>query len=48
MAEIVFRTATELARAIRDRELSSTEVVEAHLAHIAEHNSQINAAVTLA
>jgi amidase len=47
MAEIVFRTATELARAIRDRELSSTEVVEAHLSHVAEHNPRLNAVVTL-
>jgi amidase len=47
MEEIVFRTASELARAIRDRELSSVDVVNAHLGQIAGHNSKINAIVTL-
>jgi amidase len=47
MEEIVFRTAGELAQAIRDRELSSADVVDAHLGHVAEHNSKINAIVTL-
>ena len=40
-----FATATELAKRIRNREISSTEVVERFLARIAAHNSQINAIV---
>ena len=40
------RTAVELAALIRDREVSSREVVEAHLDRIAEVNGQVNA-VTL-
>jgi amidase len=47
MEEIVFRTASELAQAIRDRQLSSADVVNAHLGHIAEHNSKVNAVVTV-
>ena len=43
------RTAVELAALIRDREVSSREVVEAHLERIAEVNGQVNAVtVTLA
>ncbi|MYJ02548.1 MAG: indole acetimide hydrolase, partial [Chloroflexi bacterium] len=40
------RTAVELAGLIRDREVSSREVVEAHLDRIVEVNGQVNA-VTL-
>ena len=40
------RTAVELAALIRDREVSSREVVQAHLDRIAEVNGQVNA-VTL-
>lgn len=40
--------ATELARLIRDREVSSTEVVQAHLDRIAEVNPQLNAVVQFA
>jgi amidase len=47
MEEIVFRTASKLAQAIRDRQLSSADVVDAHLGHIAEHNFKINAVVTV-
>jgi amidase len=47
MLDIVFATASDLAKSIRDRQLSCLEVVEAHLAHIDEHNSRINAIVTL-
>jgi aspartyl-tRNA(Asn)/glutamyl-tRNA(Gln) amidotransferase subunit A len=40
--------ATALAEAIRSRELSSLEVVAAHLARIEERNPELNAVVTLA
>jgi amidase len=46
-AEIWKRTATDLAAAIRDRELSAVEVMEAHLARIDAVNPQLNAIVTL-
>ncbi len=41
-------TATELARLIRDRELSAAEVVDTHLARIDEVNGTINAVVQIA
>ncbi len=40
-------TATELAKAIRDRSLSAAEVIEAYLAQIEAHNPALNAVVTL-
>ena len=40
--------ATELARLIRDREVSSTEVVQTHLDRIAEVNPHLNAVVQFA
>ena len=40
-------TAVELARLIRQRDLSAREVVEAHLARIADVNPKVNAIVTL-
>lgn len=46
-AEICSLTAVELARRIRDRELSAVEVMEAHLERIERVNSQVNAIVTL-
>ena len=39
--------ATELARRLRDKELSAREVVAAHLARIEEVNGRVNAFVTL-
>src|SRR6266545_1512918 len=45
--DLCYATATELARRIRDREISSAEVTEAFLARIAAHNSRINAIVQL-
>ena len=48
MSELYFHTATELAAAIRSREVSSVEVVEAHLARIAEVNPRLNAVVQIA
>lgn len=49
MNELVTKGAVELAALIRDREVSSREVVDAHLARIADINSSVNAVtVTLA
>src|SRR5215211_4780960 len=47
MANLVFATATELARRIRERDVSAVEVLEAHLAQICRHNPRLNAIVTL-
>ena len=46
-SEICFLTATELARRIGARELSTQEVAEAHLAQIERVNPKVNAIVTL-
>jgi len=46
-SDLCFATATELARLIRDREISSAEVTEAFLARIAAHNGKLNAVVHL-
>ena len=45
--DLCFVTATELARLIRAREVSVTEVVRAHLAQIERVNPHVNAIVTL-
>lgn len=47
MKDIIFLTATALASAIREKQVSAMEVLEAHLAHIAKHNPLLNAIVTL-
>jgi amidase len=46
-SDLCYATATDLARRIRDREVSSAEVTEAFLARIAAHNSRLNAIVHL-
>jgi aspartyl-tRNA(Asn)/glutamyl-tRNA(Gln) amidotransferase subunit A len=46
-SEITYLDATELASLIRSRELSSVDVVQAHLARIEAVNPKINAIVTL-
>jgi amidase len=46
-SDVCYATATELARRIHDREISSTEVTEAFLTRIAAHNSKLNAIVQL-
>lgn len=46
-SDIVSLTASEMARKIREKELSSVEVVEAHLSQIYQFNPQVNAIVTL-
>jgi amidase len=45
--DLCFLTATELHRKLRARELSVTEVVQAHLAQIERVNPKVNAIVTL-
>lgn len=45
--DIVFATASQLAKMIRDKEVSAVEVLEAHLEQIDKHNSKINAIATL-
>lgn len=44
---LVHLNAHQLAQAIRERQASTVEVVQAHLAHIAQHNPALNAIVTL-
>lgn len=44
--KICFQTATELTRRIRAKELSATEVMEAHLTQIERINPKVNAIVT--
>ena len=45
--ELYYRSATELARLLRDKEVSATEVVTAHLDRIDAVNPAVNAIVTL-
>lgn len=45
--DLCFMTAVELARRIRARDVSVTEVVQAHLAQIERVNPRVNAVVTL-
>lgn len=47
MSDLVFLSASQLAKAIREREVSAVEVLEAHLTQIARHNQALNAIVTL-
>jgi amidase len=47
MNDLVFWPAYQLAQGIRDRTISATEVLNAHLTQIATHNSQLNAIATL-
>jgi amidase len=46
--ELIYTSATELARAIRSRKVSSEEVVNAYLQHVEAVNPKINALVQLA
>lgn len=47
MNDLTRTTAHQLAQAIRDRQVSSVEVIEAHLERISRHNSRLNAICTL-
>jgi amidase len=46
--ELIYASATAIATAIRQKEVSALEVVEAHLARIEQVNPQLNAVVQLA
>jgi amidase len=46
MAELAFRTATELVGMLRRREVSSRELLEVLLARVAKHGKALNAVVT--
>ena len=45
--DIIYRSAKSIAQSIRDREVSSVEVVQAHLDRIGEVNERLNAVVAL-
>jgi amidase len=47
MISLTFASAHQLARMIRDREVSAIEVLDAYLTQIAKHNSKLNAICTL-
>ena len=47
MNELCFRSACEIARAVREKEVSALEVVETHLRRIEATHSALNAVVTL-
>jgi amidase len=47
MSSLTFASAHQLARMIRDRQVSALEVLDAYLTQIAKHNSQLNAICTL-
>ncbi|MDB5027927.1 MAG: Amidase, partial [Candidatus Eremiobacteraeota bacterium] len=47
LADLCYLSATELARLIRDRELTANEVMTAHLGRIEQSNPALNAIVTL-
>jgi amidase len=47
MSDLVFYSASRLAQGIRDRTFSATEILEAYLSQIAQHNPALNAIVTV-
>lgn len=47
MSSLTFASAHQLARMIRQREVSAVEVVNAYLTQIAKRNSKLNAVCTL-
>jgi amidase len=47
MKSLIYQTAGRLAKAIQKKEVTSEEVVQAHLAHIKKHNEKLNAIVIL-
>ncbi len=48
MSEIIYQSAKSIAQDIRDKKVSATEVLEAHLARIEEVNPVLNAIVQMA
>jgi amidase len=47
MSDLVFWTASQMAKAIRDRQVSAQDILEAHFQQIKAHNAKLNAIVTL-
>ncbi|MEM9091959.1 MAG: amidase [Cyanobacteria bacterium P01_F01_bin.53] len=47
MTSLTFSSAHQLAQKIRDRQVSATDVLEAHLAQISKYNAKLNAICTL-
>jgi amidase len=47
MAEVAFKSASELVGMLRRREISSRELLEVHLARVAKHGKALNAVVCL-
>ncbi|HTO05541.1 MAG TPA: amidase [Myxococcota bacterium] len=47
MAEVAYRSASELVGMLRRREISSRELLEIHLARVAKHGKALNAVVCL-
>src|SRR5690348_16827921 len=47
MQDPIFSTAKSLAAAIRERQISAVEALDAQLAQIARHNGRLNAVITL-
>ena len=47
MTELAFKSATELAAAIRAKEISSRELLDLYLARVETHNPKVNAVVTV-
>ena len=47
MDDIIYASATSIARAIQEGDVSAVEVVQAHLDRIAEVNDRLNAVVRL-
>ncbi len=48
MSECIYDSATSLAKAIRDKQLSAVEVMSAYLERMEAVNAQLNAVVQLA
>ena len=48
MDEIIYASASEIAKAIREKQVSAVEVVDAHLRRIDEVNPKLNAVVQFA
>ena len=47
MNELVYRSAVELRQLIQTKQISASELLDAHLAHIESINPKVNAIVTL-
>ncbi|MDY6898200.1 MAG: amidase [Cyanobacteriota bacterium] len=47
MSELIYKSAYQLARMIRERQISAVELLEAYLNQISRHNSELNAVCTL-